>query len=552
MICLSYFSPAPGVVEAPEEFPSPLNAVPHPLARHASQLLQQTLSSCAHDFTSPEGGKMLGVLVVRDADKRLAYLSAFSGMLAGRWRIPGFVPPVFDDVAQADIVLAAEVELEACSRRIDELLQGEERRSLLARLARMTARRDAAVEALRTLHKQRKAKRRAVRASIQTPDDDSVALQSLLQRLSFESQEDKRRLRACRTRWDERLTPLRERLDDMDRRISMLGRERARQSRRWHKQIFNGYVLVNALGERRPIRDFFAPGLPPGGSGDCVAPKLLHYAHRTGLVPVAMAEFWWGSSPSDSIRHHGHYYPACRSKCQPILPFLLSAMKVQPASQPGAAHVDSLAPEIVYEDDDLIVVNKPSGLLSVPGKEIDDCVISRLRSRYHSDALMMVHRLDMATSGLLIVAKRAPVHKALQRQFLSRTIEKRYVAILSKPPSTSALASHPRGTIKLPLRVDLADRPRQLVCFEHGKPATTHWERLSAGMDTLRVYFYPLTGRTHQLRVHAAHKDGLNAPIVGDDLYGRAGTRLMLHAERLCFTQPLSGKRVEIEAPAPF
>jgi len=439
-------------------------------------------------------------------------------------------------------------------------VNGGERQALLARLARLTTQRDAAVVALGNIHKRRKAKRRRLRASLQPIADASATLSPSLLRLSFESQRDRRQRRACRAYWEKRLAPLRERLVDIDRRIGTLTRERARQSRKLHKKIFSGYALINALGERRLISEFFAPGLPPGGSGDCVAPKLLHYAHRSGLKPVAMAEFWWGASPADSVRHHGHYYPACRSKCQPILPFLLSGMKVQPAPQPGAAYIDSQAPDVVYEDADLIVVNKPSGLLSVPGKDTDDCVITRLQSRYRSAALMMVHRLDMATSGLLIVAKRAAIHKELQRQFVRRTIEKRYLALLSTSPAAgspetscaAALASCSRGTINLPLRVDLADRPRQLVCFEHGKQATTRWERLSVGKDTTRVYFYPLTGRTHQLRVHAAHKDGLNAPIVGDDLYGQPATRLMLHAERLRFTQPVTGKRLEIEAPAPF
>jgi len=316
-----------------------------------------------------------------------------------------------------------------------------------------------------------------------------------------------------------------------------------------HRKLFKAYRLSNRLGEEKSISEFFDERLPPGGTGDCAAPKLIQYAHQQGLEPIALAEFWWGASPKGGIRHHGNFYPACRGKCQPILPFMLQGLDLQSREFNSLTFDDPDAPAIVYEDDHLLVVNKPSGLLSVPGKEIVDSVQSRLRQRYPDhDGLLLVHRLDMSTSGLLLVAKHRAIHKALQQQFIKRTVEKRYVAVLSKRLPESADG----GTIELPLRVDYDDRPRQMVCADYGRMSVTHWQVIERGEETTRIYFYPHTGRTHQLRLHAAHRSGLDAPIYGDELYGEALGRLLLHAERLCFDHPVSGERIEMMAAVPF
>ncbi|MDH3327310.1 MAG: RluA family pseudouridine synthase [Gammaproteobacteria bacterium] len=313
----------------------------------------------------------------------------------------------------------------------------------------------------------------------------------------------------------------------------------------------DGSILFNILGEEKKISSFFQATISFKGVGECVAPKLLQYAIKNNLVPLALAEFWWGESPADEVRHHGYFYPACRRKCGPILPFLLKGVDVQLLDTLGENFEDNTAPETVYEDNHLLVVVKPAGLLSVPGKNVKDSVLTRLQARYpDATGPLLLHRLDLSTSGLLLAAKNAKTHKALQRQFIDRTIQKRYVAILSKRLSISSGVME--GTIDLPLRVDIEDRPRQLVCYSHGKVAVTRWEIIERGVDTTRVYFYPVTGRTHQLRIHASHKYGLNAPIVGDPLYGKIADRLLLHAEFLCFTHPATGKRIEIVSPPPF
>jgi len=324
---------------------------------------------------------------------------------------------------------------------------------------------------------------------------------------------------------------------------------RTASSRQLHQQIFSTYQLHNALGECQTITQFFNDELlPAAGTGDCAGPKLLHFAHQHHLKPIAMAEFWWGKSPAAGVRHHGQFYPACRGKCHPIIPFMLRGLSVE--AEPDFKQVVAAdEPKLIYEDDCLLVINKPAGLMSTPGKHVKDSVYSRLRQRYpNHPELKLVHRLDMATSGLLLIAKNLRSNKFLQQQFIQRNVEKRYEAILCKRLSPDQQS----GDIDLPLRVDFDDRPRQLVCYESGKHARTHWQLISLQGHTSRVYFYPHTGRTHQLRVHASHRDGLNAAIIGDALYGHDGERLMLHAQRLCFTHPISRERMEFEAPTPF
>jgi tRNA pseudouridine32 synthase / 23S rRNA pseudouridine746 synthase len=267
-----------------------------------------------------------------------------------------------------------------------------------------------------------------------------------------------------------------------------------------------------------------------------------------------MAEFWWGQSPSSEIRKQGHFYPACKSKCEPILGHMLQGidMGVNPMNINPAEGKDLT---IMYEDDYLVVVNKPADFLSVPGKRVDDSVFTRMKNKYpEATGPMVVHRLDMSTSGLLLIAKTKEVHQHLQNQFLKRKIKKRYVALLAGTMmhEEHLEALNTEGFIDLPIRVDLDDRPRQLVCYEHGRFAQTKWQLIEHLENQTRVHFYPLTGRTHQLRVHAAHPKGLNMPIVGDDLYGKRADRLYLHAEYLEFTHPISEEVIQVEAKADF
>ncbi len=335
--------------------------------------------------------------------------------------------------------------------------------------------------------------------------------------------------------------------------VQTLDATRTARSRVLMAQIQDSYHFRNARGETRALRALFAPAEPPAGAGDCAAPKLLANAYRNGLTPLALAEFWWGAPASTGDRRAGVFYAACRGKCLPILTHMLEGLPADPPPLFGSAAIDPAEPLVVYEDEHLMVVNKPSGLLSVPGRSaaLQDCVVSRLRVRYpDATGPMVVHRLDLDTSGLLLVAKSLPIASALNRLFSLREIEKHYVAWLDG----DVYGEH--GHVMLPLRVDVDDRPRNIHDPVFGKPAHTEWRVLARENGRTRVQFTPHTGRSHQLRVHAAHPQGLDSPIVGDRLYGRSAVhddeRLQLHAERLAFVHPVSGESVVVEQPAPF
>lgn len=328
---------------------------------------------------------------------------------------------------------------------------------------------------------------------------------------------------------------------------------RAALSRGLLPQIQDAYQFANARGDVRSLRELFAPAEPPGGAGDCAGPKLLKEAYRLGVRPLAMAEVWWGAPPRSGDRHAGSYYPACRGKCAPILAHMLLGLPADPPPVFGADLIAASEPAVVYEDAEILIVDKPSGMLSVPGRSLllKDSVMTRLRARYpDATGQLVVHRLDLDTSGLLLAAKDRTTYSALQRLFSLRAITKRYVAWLDGEVAGE------EGLIDLPLRLDVEDRPRQIHDPEFGKPAVTTWRVLERAPGRTRVALTPLTGRTHQLRVHTSHPLGLDAPIVGDRLYGRGtpepGVRLMLHAEELAFVHPGSGVELRVERPAPF
>ena len=317
--------------------------------------------------------------------------------------------------------------------------------------------------------------------------------------------------------------------------------------------LFHQYQLLNAYGESKDLVDIWQSyytreklrrkyPLPPGGTGDCCAPKLLQYAYQQRLKPICMAEFWWGKSTKEELRQHGNFYPACRGKCKPILTWMLQGLEVD--VNPETLGFPHLEIETVYEDDYLLVINKPAGLLSTPGRVEQYSVETVMQQRYPGS--LIAHRLDMWTSGLLIVAKSIEVYRLLQEQFVKHEIRKRYIALLE--PTESQQFSQQSGTIKLPLRPDPMNRPRQIVDHEHGKRAITDYEFLSND----RVALYPQTGRTHQLRIHCAHPEGLHRPIKGDELYGTKGDRLYLHAEQIWFHHPVTDKPMHLELPPDF
>jgi tRNA pseudouridine32 synthase/23S rRNA pseudouridine746 synthase len=367
-----------------------------------------------------------------------------------------------------------------------------------------------------------------------------------------ESQFQKAELKRTMARWQQRVTEYEAALAPLKASIVAMKEERKRRSAALQRWLFEQFKVLNANGKEKSLLDIFAEYsgiIPPGGAGECAAPKLLQYAYLNSLTPIAVAEFWVGASPHGEVRRDGCFYGACKSKCEPILGFMLQGLDVEENALEKGCDISNI--NIVYEDDHILVVDKPSGVLSVPGIMGGTSVQQWLRDEYlHSNELFVAHRLDMATSGLLVAAKSMEVYKELQRQFAGREVQKQYTAILDGVPVNG------EGVIELPLAADYDNRPRQKVDYVGGKPAVTRYKVIGTverdGRQCAVVCFEPVTGRTHQLRVHAAHKDGLDCPIVGDALYGTVGERLMLHASRITFVHPVSKENVELESRAFF
>jgi tRNA pseudouridine32 synthase / 23S rRNA pseudouridine746 synthase len=522
---------------------------PHPLARRAAEGLQQALERLpVAQRQDAEAGKMFGVLVARDATGRVETLRAFAGMLGGRWNVDDFVDPVFDLDDRNATWPAAERELREIDAAIDDPARAARVAALTARLHLLAAQHAAAERDARARDDAERTQRHVERAALDTAPATAATRLSLarLARASQEARDARRTQRAAHAALRDVIhRALQDEADAQD----LLKRRRAERSNGFLRHLHAGYQLRNARGEVRSVTDLFAPKAPPGGAGDCAAPKLFAHAQRAGLQPLALAEFWWGATPATGTRRHGNYYPSCRSKCGPILTHMLQGWDVDALTIPGAAPIASEAPRTLYEDARIVVVDKPAGLLSVPGRHgaLRDCVLARLRER-HPDATgpMIVHRLDLDTSGVMLLAKDLSTYHELQRQFVMRQVDKRYVAIVQGDVTGD------RGAIDLALRVDLDDRPRQIHDPVDGKSALTTWTVLSRQAGRTRLSLRPHTGRTHQLRVHAAHPLGLNAPIVGDPLYGVPDERMCLHAEAIRFVNPHSGVTIEIASPAPF
>ncbi|HEY4058807.1 MAG TPA: RluA family pseudouridine synthase [Kofleriaceae bacterium] len=538
--------------EVPSRFPSPFAMPPAPVAKRAARELVAALPSMGVDVAALHaegGGKMFGVLVVRDAAGKLGYLRAFSGML-GEWQRGGFAPPLFDTAARDAMWPAGQAVLREHEVALQALLRDgtytSPRHALRSFDDEIVRDRDF----MREKHRVRKEARAVARAAT----TDAEALHALDQESRADAAE-KKRFEAERA--TERAFIL-SRVAEGDARRVAIEEARAAESRGLMKQVHDHYTIANARGEVRALRELFVTGEPPAGAADCAAPKLLGAAYRQGLVPIALAEVWVGAPPATGGRHDGAFYPACRGKCGPVLPWMLGGLEHEPVPEPGADAISSDEPRVVYADEHLIVVDKPVGLLSVPGRSgaLRDSVQTRLRARYPAaTGPMIVHRLDLDTSGLLLVALTAEVHTQLQAMFARHEIEKTYAAVVS------GLVVGEAGTIDLPLRVDLDDRPRQIVDAVHGKSAITEWTVVSRDEVSRQTVLAlsPRTGRTHQLRVHCALPlavGGIGAPIVGDRLYGardsHAEPRMLLHAERLAFTHPVTGTRLELRSPAPF
>ena len=522
-------------VELPSQFTCPFCYEPHPLALMAVEQLQRYIASRPDWADELGAGKMLGVLVARDDKDRLGFLAAFSGNLAGSVRHDFFVPPVYDLLDPQGEFKRGEAQITAINHEVERLEQSPELLELKRREVEQKQKmldELGSFKALMARHKQERDARRD--AGNLAPEEQ----EALLNQSRFEKAELKR----IRQRHESELASISDEMDVFCRQIDSMKLRRKAMSEALQERIFRLFVVSNARGERRDLVEVFQPlgTLPPAGAGECCAPRLLNYAFNRGLHPVCMAEFWWGASPVGEVRHHGHFYPACRSKCKPILEFMLQGLDVQ--DNPLDLPLDEMKLDIIYDDQWLTVLNKPSGMLTVPGKALESSLLTRYREA-HPEAVgpIVVHRLDQETSGLVMFAKDKKTHKALQQQFENHTIKKCYLALLQ------GVIDYDEGVIDLPIRPDVDDRPRQRVDHEHGKPAVTRYrvlERL-AGMSLVELE--PLTGRTHQLRVHCSHAQGLNCPIVGDRLYGTASTRLMLHAQSITFTHPVTGETMSLE-----
>ena len=537
--------PDADLLEKPRYFTYPHFYSPHPLAILAAKSVQNYLEKEAefdHNFgLNPDQkgmviGKMFGVLVVRNKENKMGFLAAFSGKLAGTNQHSYFVPPVFDMLKENSFFLRESVLLNRLNAEIEELENRPAYQALKQEIQSVRLLAATELERIKGELKQAKILR-----------DQKRKMQPFEKHedLIRESQLDKIRLSRFKKEMQENENNLRQKLACFEKEIEQKKQERKIQSAALQQALFDEYTFLNAQGESKSLLDIFG-SLPPAGAGECAAPKLLHYAFLHGLEPICMAEFWWGQSPKSEIRVHGQFYPACRGKCEPILKHMLSETPTDPNPMLQQIAVNGPLP-VIYEDDYLLAVNKPAGFLSVPGIALQDSVAERIRLQYpQTEGPFLVHRLDMATSGILLIAKSKEMLGRLQFLFSKRRVKKRYVALLEGVPKEKA------GSIDLPLRVDLDDRPRQLVCHQWGKEAHSDYEVLEVKNGISRVHFFPLSGRTHQLRVHAAHKEGLGCPILGDDLYGNIADRLYLHAAELEFIHPVSKEKIIIECSPDF
>ena len=607
---IHFFKKPVSYLALPEKFTYPFHYTPHPLCVLAAEEVKEYIASRKEWQEELASGKMFGVLIVQtdngitnNEENQIGYLAAFSGNLDGKNLHPYFVPPVYDLLQPEGFFKIEEEQISAINIRIREL---ENSGSYLDSKEKWKIETEQAKAVLNQAKAELKMAKEAREIRRQSSPELSGEEQASLIR---ESQYQKAEYKRLEKKWKKRLEELETEVRHFDIEIERLKTERKERSAALQRKLFEQFRMLNAQGEVKDLYTIFeqtVQKVPPAGAGECALPKLLQYAYLHQLKPLAMAEFWWGDSPKNEIRHHGYYYPSCKGKCEPILQHMLQGLEVDENPLLNPIHEEEEL-EIVFEDEWLLVINKPAGMLSVPGKAEDrDSVYHRLKKKYpEATGPMIVHRLDMATSGLLLVAKTKEVHRDLQAQFANRSIKKRYVAVLdgviiktekeTKPiaekailiaketVSTKKTAKAERtgntGRIELPLCLNPLDRPRQMVSSEHGKEAITEYqiisesERITSESENTfnesnridesersinesrkytRIVFYPLTGRTHQLRVHAAHPEGLGCPILGDELYGKKADRLYLHAEYIEFRHPIYGNILCIQKEADF
>ena len=551
-----HFKTTTSGIALPEKFTFPFYYEPHLLAKIATLEVQEYLehqTDFEHNFGLKNSsnalavGKMFGVLVVKNEHNKIGYLTAFSGKLADKSLPEIFVPPVFNMRTAGSFYIKGELEIDGINAQLG-ILKKDKKYLSLKKLVKKIGKEiedDLAFQRkrMKLSRTDRKAQKKKAIAIL-----SAVEFQQFTKKLTQESYNNQFFLKELQAYYQSKFELISKDFLSFEAKITALKQARKEKSNYLQQTLFSKYAFLNQQKELKNLLAIFDnPAIkPPAGSGECAAPKLLQYAFANNLTPIAMAEFWWGISPNSAVRKHKNYYPACQGRCKPILSHMLKGVEMDPN-----VLLDTLSEKqelkIIYEDAVLIVVDKPAEFLSVPGKEIKDAVYTRIKEKYPTaTGPLIVHRLDMSTSGILVLTKTKEANKILQSQFINRTIKKRYVALLD------GILSEDSGKIQLPLRVDLDDRPKQLVDFTHGKAAETRWEVLRRENGKTRVHFYPISGRTHQLRVHAAHKNGLNTPIVGDDLYGKKENRLHLHAEFIEFLHPTTNKNISFTIPPEF
>ena len=560
-------------IDIPERMNNPLDYQPHPLCIAVCKELQAYLSEREDWREEIDKGKMFGVLIVENAQpepgaSKIGYLAAYSGQIGGRSDWDDFVPAVFDYLQPDGKFKTHEAEISGINQSIKQLEGNEHIKEAKSLIQKLQEERKRTIAAYQEKMKEAKAKRDARReAGNLTPEEEAEMVK--------ESQFMKAELRRLKKSLSEKTT-LETEYEAYQADILRLKQLRKSLSDTLQQWLFSQFLMQNHEGESKDLLEIFRDAalrdypqatlatsriaalkmVPPAGSGECCEPKLLQYAYLHGYRPLQMAMFWWGESPKEEIRHHLQFYPACNGKCKPILHWML------PDRVFDSKIAEKQALEILYEDDQLAVIHKPSGLLSVPGKDSSQpSVYSIMRKKYPAaGSPLIVHRLDMATSGLMIIAKTDFAYHRLQKEFLHHRVQKKYIAIIGCKDQEacdkiwdSSIASG-KQKISLPLMPDYLDRPRQIVNHDQGKEAITEYEVLDRIDAThLRLALYPKTGRTHQLRVHCAHHEGLNAPILGDPLYGNEkASRLHLHAEEITFEHPLTGKEINIKREADF
>ena len=547
-----------------------------------------TLSKSTNEKTSVQNQNLVERI---PAEQRFGFLAAFSGNLAGSNLHSFFVPPVFDLLRPGDFFKVEEGNISAINQQIKEITNSQEYKSLKERVNDIRSYSEQKLRDAKEKLKEAKLLRDQERNKINnillstkdinhhyssntssisdtnfgdniTKTDPTathrqltysaehiVKYESILRNLVKESQFQKAEYKRLEKTLKDQIAQKEEELNRKENEIYALKQERKTRSAALQMKLFEHFQMLNAKGEKKDLCQIFHEvrhSIPPAGAGECALPKLLQYAYLHHLKPLAFGEFWWGESPKDEIRRHGQFYPSCKGKCEPILQHMLVGLEVD--SNPLSIQIPESNPlKIIYEDEWIIAIDKPAGMLSTPGKEITDSVYERLRKMYpFASGPLLVHRLDMATSGILLGAKTKEIHAQLQSLFEARAVRKIYTAILDGIPVQK------KGCINLPLCLNPMNRPRQMVSYEYGKEAITYYNVLEIEGNNSLVQFNLETGRTHQIRMHAAHQLGLNCPIKGDDLYGKHADRLYLHATEVEFVHPMTHKKLVIKSAVPF